>query len=256
MAPSGPEPLTPTALRKDGPDRLVIEWNDGHHSVYTWRHLRANCPCAGCREEKEKPADPFRILKPGELLPLAAGEHAARRPLRLQDRLERRPRHRHLHPGISAFALSMSAMSCNTKRAIMQPPGRPSQKFELPNIQYLVAVASGKGGVGKSTVAANLALALLKQGKRVGLMDADIYGPSVPIMLGIGDVDPADDAVPAREARPQAHVDGLPAGAGQGGHAARADGADATCSASSRRSTGANSTTCSSTCRPAPATPS
>ena len=77
----------------------------------------------------------------------------------------------------------------------MQPPGAP-QKFELPNIQYLVAVASGKGGVGKSTVAANLALALAKRGKRVGLMDADIYGPSIPTMLGVGDVDPQTTPFP------------------------------------------------------------
>ena len=55
MAPSGPQPLTPTALRKEGPDRLAIEWNDGHRSVYTWRHLREHCPCAGCREEKVQP---------------------------------------------------------------------------------------------------------------------------------------------------------------------------------------------------------
>src|ERR1700682_1581277 len=72
----------------------------------------------------------------------------------------------------------------------MQTPRGAPQKFAPPNIQYLVAVASGKGGVGKSTVAANLALALHARGKRVGLMDADIYGPSIPAMLGIGDVDP------------------------------------------------------------------
>ena len=75
-------------------------------------------------------------------------------------------------------------------------PPALSQKFELPNIQYLVAVASGKGGVGKSTVAANLALALAKRGKRVGLMDADIYGPSIPTMLGVGDVDPQTTPFP------------------------------------------------------------
>ncbi len=69
MAPSGP--LTPTVLRKDGPDRLVIEWNDGHHSEYTWRHLREHCPCASCREEQGRPPDPLRVLKPGELLPPA-----------------------------------------------------------------------------------------------------------------------------------------------------------------------------------------
>ncbi len=67
MAPS--EPLAPIALRRDGPDRLAVEWNDGHHSVYTWRHLRANCPCAGCREERQKPPDPLRVLKPAELAP-------------------------------------------------------------------------------------------------------------------------------------------------------------------------------------------
>jgi ATP-binding protein involved in chromosome partitioning len=68
-------------------------------------------------------------------------------------------------------------------------PQPASQKFSMPQVKYVVAVASGKGGVGKSTVAANLALALHMHGQRVGLMDADIYGPSVPIMMGLGVVD-------------------------------------------------------------------
>jgi ATP-binding protein involved in chromosome partitioning len=65
--------------------------------------------------------------------------------------------------------------------------GQP-QKIALPGIRFVLAVASGKGGVGKSTVAANLALALKQSGHRVGLLDADIYGPSVPIMMGVKDV--------------------------------------------------------------------
>lgn len=55
----------------------------------------------------------------------------------------------------------------------------------LPNVKYTIAVASGKGGVGKSTVSVNLSLALAKLGYKVGLLDADIYGPSIPLMMGV-----------------------------------------------------------------------
>src|ERR1700752_909560 len=69
------------------------------------------------------------------------------------------------------------------------PPGLPGQqqmpeRQPIPGVKNLVAVASGKGGVGKTTVAVNLALALTKLGNKVGLLDADVYGPNVPIMLG------------------------------------------------------------------------
>ncbi len=70
MPGSRPEPPRPLSLSKDGDERLVIQWSDGHRSVYTWRHLRTECPCASCREERAKPPDPFRILKPAELAPL------------------------------------------------------------------------------------------------------------------------------------------------------------------------------------------
>src|SRR5215210_5762608 len=70
----------------------------------------------------------------------------------------------------------------------MQPQAGAPQKVSMPGVKHVIAVASGKGGVGKSTVATNLALALHMLGRRVGLLDADIYGPSIPIMMGIHEV--------------------------------------------------------------------
>ncbi|MCE1189640.1 MAG: iron-sulfur cluster carrier protein ApbC [Ignavibacteria bacterium] len=80
------------------------------------------------------------------------------------------------HPEADAIAVSMTA------RVL----GSAGSKVEdiLPGVKNTIAVASGKGGVGKSTVAVNLAVALAKQGAKVGLIDADIYGPSIPLMLG------------------------------------------------------------------------
>ena len=71
---------------------------------------------------------------------------------------------------------------------------RPNEKLRdggenlLPNVRQVIAVGAGKGGVGKSSIAINLAVGLARHGARVGLLDGDIYGPSVPTMLGINDV--------------------------------------------------------------------
>ena len=74
---------------------------------------------------------------------------------------------------------------------------RPQAPAGLAGVETFVAVASGKGGVGKSTVAANLACALAASGQKVGLLDADVYGPSVPLMFGV----PADEKPRVNEAR-------------------------------------------------------
>src|SRR6266481_3644965 len=63
-------------------------------------------------------------------------------------------------------------------------PMQQPEKQPIPGVKNLIAVASGKGGVGKTTVAVNLAIALQRMGAKVGLLDADVYGPNVPIMLG------------------------------------------------------------------------
>lgn len=76
----------------------------------------------------------------------------------------------------------------------------PSDQTEvLPGVKHLIAVASGKGGVGKSTVAANLAVALSMQGKSVGLLDADIHGPSQPKMFNVEDARPVMDDSTGRD---------------------------------------------------------
>jgi ATP-binding protein involved in chromosome partitioning len=76
-------------------------------------------------------------------------------------------------------------------KAPPRPPAPTPSAY--PNLGRIIAVSSGKGGVGKSTVAVNLAVALGKAGARVGLMDADIYGPNVPRMLGVGTPPPVVD---------------------------------------------------------------
>jgi ATP-binding protein involved in chromosome partitioning len=73
----------------------------------------------------------------------------------------------------------------------VQVPDSPPPPEILPGVKNIVAVASGKGGVGKSTVAANLAVALARSGSRVGLIDADVYGPSIPKMFHVEDRRPA-----------------------------------------------------------------
>jgi ATP-binding protein involved in chromosome partitioning len=99
-------------------------------------------------------------------------------------------------PGV----LSVTAVLTAHKDAAAPPPQQPAQgrpapgnqqgrpapaKQMVPGVKHIVAVASGKGGVGKSTVAANLALAMAASGHRTGILDADIYGPSQPRMMGI-----------------------------------------------------------------------
>ena len=81
------------------------------------------------------------------------------------------------NPSVKSVTVNMTSnVSANTNTA---------KASILPGVKNTIAVGSGKGGVGKSTVAVNLAVALAKEGAKVGLIDADIYGPSIPMMLGI-----------------------------------------------------------------------
>ncbi len=99
--------------------------------------------------------------------------------------------------GAQAIAITMDAevrRAPSAQAAGPRGPGAVTQGERMPGVRAVIAVAAGKGGVGKSTVATNLAVALSKLGARVGLLDADIYGPSIPIMLGLKGARPSMNA--------------------------------------------------------------
>ena len=94
-------------------------------------------------------------------------------------------------PGVDRVAVAMTAHGPAPKKPAGEPPSLQIGRHptpgpsEVPGVKRILAVGSGKGGVGKSTVAVNLAVSLAREGWRVGLVDADIYGPSQPRMLGV-----------------------------------------------------------------------
>jgi len=93
----------------------------------------------------------------------------------------------HALPGVEKLSVVMTAHSAPAAPPDLKlnRPAEPAGPQKIPGVDRIIAVASGKGGVGKSTVAANLACALAAEGRRVGLLDADVYGPSQPRMLGV-----------------------------------------------------------------------
>jgi ATP-binding protein involved in chromosome partitioning len=97
----------------------------------------------------------------------------------VKDQMRDQARAAVLHvPGVAEVDVKMSAR-------VREAVGSDSTRTSIPGVKNVIAVGAGKGGVGKTTVAVNLAIALSKAGGKVGLIDADIYGPNVPIMLGM-----------------------------------------------------------------------
>jgi ATP-binding protein involved in chromosome partitioning len=100
-------------------------------------------------------------------------------------------------PGVETVAIRLAAQAPTAEPRPGPPPGVLDAGL-LPGVKHTIAVASGKGGVGKSTIAVNLAIGLAQRGARVGLLDADIYGPSIPLMMGVDDrptIDPTGRSI-------------------------------------------------------------
>ena len=142
-------------------------------------------------------------------------------------------------PGVGVVDVQMTA---KVRSASAPETGRPP----LPGVKNVIAVGAGKGGVGKTTVAVNLALALARCGSRVGILDGDIYGPNVPIMMGLTTqltTDEQRQIVPAEKYGVQVISIGFMTNDDDADHLAGADACTAPSSSSSARSPGRTWTT-------------
>jgi ATP-binding protein involved in chromosome partitioning len=111
-------------------------------------------------------------------------------------------------PGVTAVSLAFDVMSPEEKAALVSRlrGGRPPREIRLDPATRVVAVVSGKGGVGKSTLAANLAAALVERGEHVGVLDADVYGYSIPHVLGVTQRPVVVDSMIVPPVRGELHV--------------------------------------------------
>jgi ATP-binding protein involved in chromosome partitioning len=136
------------------------------------------------------PASGQGLVASGQLAAVDADDAARTARVRVQLISPGYPRKAELEGSIRAALepLALADVALEWELRVPSKPARADQN-RLPTVKVVIAVAAGKGGVGKSTVSVNVAMALAKLGAKVGILDADIYGPSVPKMLGAPDSD-------------------------------------------------------------------
>lgn len=184
--------IFPQYFIDDAPTRATVTWTPAMPT--STETIRQTLLTLTISDGRHRLADLAAIdgiaLDPDGMLRVSLAVDPGQGPV-LEDLRQAAERALHNLPGISASSVILTARrkpgaEANQPRPASAGPHHGSNEpVNLPDIRHIIAIASGKGGVGKSTVAANLAVAMASRGLKVGLLDADIHGPSVPTLIGV-----------------------------------------------------------------------
>lgn len=139
---------------------------------------------AGCTVRSAASCDGFISLKVS-----SAGDEALRQRLKAEADAAIRKKAHELGAEVRQITVEFAAADAPAAKPVAPAMGPAAPATGVPGVKHVIAVGAGKGGVGKSTVSVNLAVGLAREGHAVGLLDGDIYGPSVPTLMGLGSLE-------------------------------------------------------------------